>query len=539
MVRIIMAIGLFAILILGCGDENVTYVNDMKGVVYGRIDSEETGIIVEAWQAALVKSVTADSGGYFSMTDLQPGLYDIKITAPSGKRKTVRNVNVNYDYANALGTIEFSALGWPLLYSSPEDGDTDVLTRAFRIELRSEERLDLRSLSESVTSSPALAGQWQEQIGNTYLYYFEPEANPKSGTQYRVTLGSDLKLKSGQAWGKTYSLAFTTQAFAVDNVNFYPSSRWEIPLNVSSLMLVQFNAPIDTSNVGRFVSIEPPLEMVVTYESSGYYGEENNALHIFVQSGQRPGSRYTLRLDPHLSAADGGTLGREEIIEFGMQPLAVTYYRVGSVSSGYYYGDTLIEPGDAFSSSISFNTEVDIDSLNVALTFTPAIEGFWYRSNFNCPGDGRYSFFPTAGQKFEPEQTIILRVDGKVGLVDGTGMGPDWVKSFRVHPVRVTTITPTPGTRGVRNWDDISFSFNVPMDHASTEAAFSMTSYSGIPISGTFAWSVWSGDYRLVFEPTSALAAGEIYMVRVDTTALSQSGTHLKNEASTFFEFGE
>ena len=96
-----------------------------------------------------------------------------------------------------------------------------------------------------------------------------------------------------------------------------------------------------------------------------------------------------------------------------------------------------------------------------------------------------------------------------------------------VPPV-VTETTPQPDDENVLITNAVALSFSRPMDRAATEAAFSLTPADGDPAGGTFAWS--QNDTRLVFTPSSELAAETVYTLALASSAQGAAGDALDGD---------
>lgn len=526
----------FIVLAIGCSEDNVTYITKNGGIIYGRAISDEIGITVEVWQAALIKSVTADNEGYFSVTDLAPGIYQVRVKAPSGRNKTISDVDVDNEYATRLDPVFLSGPNWPLTDTWPNDGQTGVSLSTQNVSISSSVMLNLTSLNAEVQFSPAMSGTWSGgAMWNGFEYEFVPTELFRSGIEYTVTISKDLQLASGETLGAPVVFSFTTLTFGVSQVT-YPSSQWSIDPANRALMTIRFTAPVDSVTASSHISISPPLGLTITV-SRDYYDTLGMTLSITAAAATRLGTTYTLTLGSELAARDGATLGQSQTLQFAIQPLTVESV---NFDDGYPYGDTLINPGQRLYCALTFNADVDLDSLNSAVSFDPPVEGFWYRpSGTWTPVSGQFQFFATGVELLAPDQHYTISIDGDAGLVGGIGLGEDWTRSFRTYPVMVRSMYPSPGSRGVSLYTNFEIEFNVAMDHGATESAFEFTQLDGTPVPGSISWYSYGDGERLRFDPDLPLTPGAIYTMKVTTSAMSTSGVYLKEAGYTFFEMGD
>jgi len=622
------------LLLLSCSEDQITnntVVEAEQGIV-GRVLSAPSGTQVAAWQAAEILSTPVDTGGYFALSGLAPGLYEVRITAPGGIEKRIPDVVVRSAVTTSLGTIVMSVFPWPLLSVTPEDGEIGVQPLDGEISILSEEPLDLSSLSTAVLIDPTVAGTWSESQ-STWLYTFHPDLNFATATEYTMTILPVLQLESGEMWEDSVEVAFTTDSLRIEYVEWtyysdhmslpygfdgqlvelqynsyvdpatiegaisilppvsfyttcsdeqrtitvflesglvsgtnyaltvmpslldsyghaaahtdplafatrrfavnsrsYPSTRNDVPPKTSEpLIRYIYSVPLDPASAAAAVSIDPPTANELDISVSSYY--EDKELEVSVVGGLTPGQQYTLTISDALSAVDGTTIGSEESIDFEVQPLRVTEFGFGS----YYYRDTLVDPGEMGNLGVAFNADVDVDSFNVAAAFLPSIDGVWFGTtsdNYPYYDQQLLVFFPIGPVDLEPEQTYTLTIDGTVGLVGNIGLGTDVQLRFHTYPVRIESIYPSPGSYA-SEYSDVSFYFNVPMDRVATQAAFSMATLDGTPVSGSFSW--YDNDREMTFNPSPYLINGQSYLATVTTAARSESGAYLKEEGQTFF----
>jgi hypothetical protein len=241
-----------------------------------------------------------------------------------------------------------------------------------------------------------------------------------------------------------------------------------------------------------------------------------------------PATEYTVRILPGLRLADGSAWGDSMQISFTVDSLRVDCLRVG----GGYCGDTTV-PLRQFDVYLRFNAVLNIDSLNAAAFFAPSIDGIWYRYDRGYYGTSRNEavFFYTEPLVLRAEQTYTLTIDGDVGLSGQANFGIDREWDLVTEPVRVVGILPPIGSEAeVTTWIEVEF--NTRMDHASAEAALTVSAFDGPMVAGQ---KVWIDEYKLTFRPDDKLVLGQAYQVEVENTAESLAGDTIRDEAYSFF----
>lgn len=100
-------------------------------------------------------------------------------------------------------------------------------------------------------------------------------------------------------------------------------------------------------------------------------------------------------------------------------------------------------------------------------------------------------------------------------------------REISYNPLKVISYRPTTRTFNYRD-AIIEVEFNMPMDPASTEAAFSIDP----PVEGTFSWP---NPNKLIFTPKALLELGLRYLVNIDDRATDSTGfNHLPPISWTF-----
>jgi hypothetical protein len=506
----------------GCMEDTIqNQIVAPGGAIFGRVTPVEAGTEVAAWQATKVKAVVVDAKGYFSIPDLEPGLYDVIATAPSGSHRLIHDVAVDRTQSTSLGSILLVDLPTPLLGFGPENGDADVPLANNAVFLLSEVELDVSSLAASVEVTPSLAGTWSQQYYPAQAWYYvlvTSQPLPAS-TSYQIHVGPGLRLASGSTWGSTLDYSFTTEGFRLRESNWALSGP--IPAtHRGRLCTLRFNVAIDPLTVAGAVHATGVEIQASVYD---YYREY---VEVSVLGGLVPGTEYALEVDNTLKDANGHALDQSELFAFSTEALRVTSSRF----TGSQYGGTSVDPGGDLYAYVELNAPVDLAAFNAAASFDPPIAGVWIERSSS--GQQSLEFFPEGVLDLIPGQSYVFRISGTVALVGAARLGADYVTGFTVQPVKVTSIYPSTGSRGVGTYTEITVQFNAVMDQASTESAFSLAAQGGSPVAGTF---YWSGGQRFSFQPSSNLQAARSYVATVSTAALSAAGPALGTQASSYF----
>ena len=148
------------------------------------------------------------------------------------------------------------------------------------------------------------------------------------------------------------------------------------------------------------------------------------------------------------------------------------------------------------------------------------------------PVNGTAEWLNTSIFIFRPEVALaggteyIARVDS--GLMDTTGglLQEDFKWSFTTLSPQVIEASPFFDAGNIPLEVPISILFNQPMDRTTTQAAFSLLSERGEPVTGIFEWA--ENDTSLTFTPERRLALETGYVATLEESALGAAGqTHL------------
>ena len=244
-----------------------------------------------------------------------------------------------------------------------------------------------------------------------------------------------------------------------------------------SPIVVSFDKPMDRASVEQSFAISPKIP------GSFKWNDANTAVQFVpTGSGFARGETYNVKLSDTAKAENGKTLG---------QPIAFTFKAVGFVEV------TQVIPADGAqdidpASEITVMFNRPIVPIRSASDTTPLPDPV----TFDPPIAGKGEWLNTSIYVFRPDQRMEsgVKYTAKIaaGLQDPTGaiLQKDYVWTFTTQLPQVIAFSPSDAESEV--WIDaaVKVTFNQPMDHASSEAAFSLhqSSPDGPQVAGTFAW---------------------------------------------------
>jgi alpha-2-macroglobulin len=313
-------------------------------------------------------------------------------------------------------------------------------------------------------------------------------------------------------------------------VETYPPPGAELPL--SGPITLYFNQPMDTASVEGALSGQPNL--------SGHFNWQGNTKVSFTPDAPfLPGSDMALRLDSTARSQQGMAL---------LNPLTLTYRTVGFLELAQVLpeaGSMEVNPTSAVVAS--FNRPVvplgagsTPDGSNLPPAFT-----IGSTTDLNPSGFGEW--INTSTYIFYPEPALAggmlytVSVNPELTGVDGSpldlGEGPDsapagsW--SFTTSLPRVVSSVPAPFSTAMRLDQEISITFNQPMDSASVAANFSLAGEDGQPLDGEMGWNE---DFtELTFTPSSLYTRFARLTAALPASTLARGGTELGEDFQTSF----
>ena len=176
---------------------------------------------------------------------------------------------------------------------------------------------------------------------------------------------------------------------------------------------------------------------------------------------------------------------------------------------------------------LRFDRAVTLAAVRAALTVMPAVKGA-----VAALSDKVYAFTPA--NRLPPNTGYTISFTKPMLDADGAAVtAPKVVHLLTVAPPALVRFRPTKGTSGVDSTAAISVRFTLPMNHSTTQKAFSVV-VAGKKIPGAISWA--ENSTVLVFKPAKALTKGIGVGVRLLATATSADGVPIKKGGSSTFE---
>jgi alpha-2-macroglobulin len=274
---------------------------------------------------------------------------------------------------------------------------------------------------------------------------------------------------------------------------------------ISAPVIVTFDQPMDPPSTSAAFNIEPKVP--------GEVRVAGNALTFTPTQRLARGKEYRITVASSAAAASGLRLLGDANFRFVTAGyLEVTSTQPADKTKGVTVDTPIV---------VAFNRPVvpltgtsGQEALPQPLIITPTIagRGEWINTSI-------YQLTPRDGLAASTTYTVTVGS----GLTDTTGGMLAEAKTFTFRTSDPTVLRWLPENNSqVRISAPISVTFSMPMDEASTEAAFTLTDETGFKVPGTFNWN--AGATELGFKPTQILKFGSRYRASVGVGAKASNG---------------
>ena len=277
---------------------------------------------------------------------------------------------------------------------------------------------------------------------------------------------------------------------------------------------VSFPAAMDPVSVEGMLQIVPRTSVRLSWD------ETRSLLTVTPTEAWSPGTYYTVTILAGALDDTGRPLERRLRAAFLTRP-AVTAAISPTILAG-------AEATIASAFRITFSGPVDESSLDVLVT--PAVEGALAPVAGTGPDAPGFDFIPA--DPLQPDTAYTVALGPGTRDADGAPIESTALSVQTAAAPAVVRFRPRHGWADVAWSQKLSVRFTEPMDHASTEAAWSAVQGS-TTLAGTFRWA--ENNTVLVFDPTGVLGYSQKVTLTVALGAQSQAGLPLQAAASATF----
>jgi uncharacterized protein YkwD len=282
----------------------------------------------------------------------------------------------------------------------------------------------------------------------------------------------------------------------------------------SAPVSISFPEAMNSASVEELLQVTPSTNVEVSWDAT------TTTLTVAPQTAWRPATYYTVTVLAGALDANGRPMERRVRAAFLTRPPITATVTATDLAGG--------EAKIATAFRVALSGPIDESTLDVAVS--PAVEGAISPAPESTALVPVYDFEPA--EPLLPDTEYTVRLGPNVRDLDGAEIEATPLTIRTAAAPSVVRFRPRHGTTGVTWSQDLSVRFTEPMDHASTEAAWSATQGT-TALTGTFSWA--EGDTVLVFDPATNLGYAQKVSLLVDAGATSQAGLPIQGASSITF----
>ena len=282
----------------------------------------------------------------------------------------------------------------------------------------------------------------------------------------------------------------------------------------SAPVTITFSAPMDTASVELMLRVVPSRAVDIAWDATG------TRLTVAPRTAWKPSTYYTVTVLEGALDATGRPLERPVRAAFLTRQAVAATVAATSIAAG--------EAAIATAFRVAFSGPIDESTLDLVLS--PAAAGTLVPAEASTAEAPVYDFRPD--EPLAPDTAYTVSLAPGVRDLDGAEIESTGLEIRTAAAPAVVRFRPRHGWTDVA-WNQLlSVRFTEPMDHASTEAAWSATQGT-TKLAGTFRWA--ENDTVLVFDPSTNLGYAQKVELLVGAGATSKAGVPIVAAASITF----
>jgi len=268
-------------------------------------------------------------------------------------------------------------------------------------------------------------------------------------------------------------------------------------------VVFDFSVAMDRASVDAVVTVDPPAPVRPVWDAAA------KTLTLMPEGTWTPGTFYTVSV---------GTGARSQAGQPLAAPLRAVFLTLAApqvkASATQMSGNRAL-PGTGI--ALDFSRPVDLASLRAGFKVTPAVAGA-FAVSLARSAPYRVTFVPA--KALAPGSTYVVTFAAPVRTLDGMAVSAPRLTFRTTSRPGVVRFRPMNRTQSVDPTAAVSVRFTQPMNRASTQSAFRLSS---VPAkAGKFTWV--ENDTVLVFQPAKPLQYGRAYVVMVTDAARARDG---------------
>ncbi len=390
---------------ISCKDEINVITSKQPGKISGTVLPKEAIATIQLLQGEIITTTTT-SNGVFKLSNVSPGIYRLIIKADNFGKQKLENIKVEDGEGNDIGTIKLSKYPYPLISTSPFDGEKYISAPTSAIRFDFSDDIYPPSLENSFKIEPnAIINEFY--ISNKKHFTFYTTLN--FDTEYQVTLDTNVITEYGEHLEFPATFSFHTINFMLSRVDYpYFSRDGDDPIEL------YFNGLV-SETFEEYISVKPSIPIVIVKQDNGsrYKTSKINILPTF---GWKADTTFNIILSQSLEEVNGATLEKDTTIIFTTPELNIT---ATFPRNGEYYIDTNVVI------SIETNYLLDEGTIKSAVSLSPD-------ANFTVvpyPGFGR-TIIRLYPDQLTPATTYTVTIDKSLTDYYGVPLNNNYSFSF-------------------------------------------------------------------------------------------------------------
>jgi hypothetical protein len=312
--------------------------------------------------------------------------------------------------------------------ASPVDGASNVAPSAHLV-LTFSTPIEMGTIDDAVTIVPAVEGTWSTNGYSPYQYRFVPMVQFEISTAYTVTIGPGLTPSGQEPWGKTVSIAFSTDEMKLIDTDWNTSTPNNLPANFTGqLVILRFNTRIDPTTIADGIAISPPIDFQAELYT-GYQGQDEYII-VSLSGGLQSGATYQISVSRDLRDRSGSQLAEAENLTFVTRAFQVE-------NRSYPNGRSNVHPRlfsyDRRLLAFRYSSNVDLTVAASHISIVPPAT----LSVTGAPSNSD-DLVVTAPNGLNPGTTYTLTIGAGLKSVDGATIGLDETIEFETQPLMLT-----------------------------------------------------------------------------------------------------
>ncbi|MCF6268876.1 MAG: Ig-like domain-containing protein [Melioribacteraceae bacterium] len=398
-------------LLISCQDEINVITTKQPGKIVGTVLPQESIATIKLIQGEVVSTTTTENG-VFTFEDVEPGIYRISIKADNFGKQEIENIKVEDGEGNDIGTIHLSKYPYPLISTSPFDGEVNVNPFGDMI-LSFSEKIDPSALESGISIEPNAEILRRYYSSSNQYFYFDLELNFE--TEYIVTLDTTITTIYGEPLEFPAIFTFRTNYFALTEVD-YPiisSYRYEA-------LSLYFNGGL-SENYEESITIEPAIPIMTNLSTNRRYVKRNrvgySGFSILPINGWMADTTFNITVSKNLEEINGANLRKDTTITFTTPSLTVIK---STPVDGAYFRDIYTNI------RIETNYLLDQGTIQNAVSISPNVEYVIQTQVYN----NRTIIYLNPNNTLAPETEYTFTLNTSLTDIYGVNLREDYILTF-------------------------------------------------------------------------------------------------------------